>query len=62
LVHLPSYSPDFNPIEECFSKIKECLRSAKARTLHKLYNAMKKAIDQVSLDDIFGWFAHCGYS
>ena len=62
LVHLPSYSPDFNPIEECFSKIKECLRSAKARTIHKLYNAMKKAIDQVSLDDIFGWFAHCDYS
>jgi len=62
LVHLPSYSPDFNPIEECFSKIKEYLRSAKARTIHKLYNAMKIAIDKDSHDDIFGWSAHCGYS
>ena len=62
LLHLPTYSPDFNPIEECFSKIKECLRSSKARTIRKLYNAMKKAIDKVSIDDIYGWFTHCGYS
>jgi transposase len=62
LVHLPAYSPDFNPIEECFSKIKEYLRSSKARTIRKLYNAMKKVIEQVSVDDIYGWFAHCGYS
>jgi len=62
LIHLPPYSPDFNPIEECFSKIKGIIRSAKARTERKLRNAFKKAIEQVSIDDICGWFAHCGYS
>jgi transposase len=62
LIHLPAYSPDFNPIEESFSKIKGLIRSSKARTVRKLQNALKKAIEQVSLDDICGWFAHCGYS
>lgn len=62
LIHLPAYSPDFNPIEECFSKIKEFLRSAKARTVRKLRNALKKALERISIDDIFGWFAHCGYT
>ena len=62
LIHLPVYSPDFNPIEECFSKIKEILRSSKARSVRKLRNALKKAIEKISADDICGWFAHCGYS
>jgi transposase len=57
--HLPAYSPDFNPIEECISKIKTTLRSLKART--KLNNALAKAIKMISVDDICGWFAHCGY-
>jgi transposase len=59
--HLPAYSPDFNPIEECISKIKAILRSLKARTKRKLNNALAKAIKMVSIDDICGWFAHCGY-
>lgn len=59
--HLPAYSPDFNPIEECISKIKSILRSLKARTKRKLNNALAKAIKMVSTDDICGWFAHCGY-
>lgn len=59
--HLPAYSPDFNPIEECISKIKAILRSLKARTKRKLGNALAKAAQMVSLDDICGWFAHCGY-
>lgn len=59
--HLPAYSPDFNPIEECISKIKTTLRSLKARTKRKLNNALVKAIQRISVDDICGWFAHCGY-
>jgi transposase len=59
--HLPAYSPDFNPIEECISKIKAILRSLKARTKRKLDNALAKAMKMVTVDDICGWFAHCGY-
>lgn len=61
VLHLPAYSPDFNPIEECFSKIKNYLRSTKARTKRKLYLALAKAIEQVTDADILGWFKHCGY-
>lgn len=60
-LHIPAYSPDFNPIEECFSKIKEYLRSAKARTKRKLYLALAKAMEKVTAADILGWFKHCGY-
>lgn len=60
-LHIPAYSPDFNPIEECISKIKEYLRSIKARTKRKLYNALAKAIEKVTAADILGWFKHCGY-
>ena len=62
LLHVPTYLPDSDPIEECLSKIKEWLRSSKARTIPKYYNAMKKAIDKVSTDDFYEWFAHCGNS
>ena len=61
VLYLPAYSPDFNPIEECISKIKETLRSLKARTQRKLYHALKKAMASVTGDDIRGWFEHCGY-
>jgi transposase len=61
VVHIPAYSPDFNPIEECISKIKEILRSLKARTKRKLLNALAKAIEKVTASDILGWFKHCGY-
>jgi len=60
--HLPAYSPDFNPIEECISKIKQILRALKARTTRKLYNALAKAMMKITIDDICGWFAHCGYT
>jgi transposase len=62
VLHIPAYSPDLNPIEECISKIKGFLRSAKARTKRKLLNALAKAIEKVTIDDICGWFAHCGYT
>ncbi len=58
---IPAYAPDFNPIEHCIAKIKETLRSLKARTKRKLYNALAKAIEKVTTDDILGWFEHCGY-
>jgi transposase len=57
----PAYSPDYDPIEECISKIKACLRQAKAETLPALQRALKHAIEQVTLKDIRGWFHHCGF-
>lgn len=59
---LPAYSPDLNPIEQCISKLKEALRSAKARTVRRLHNALARAIRQVTKADIRGWFTHCGYT
>lgn len=60
--YLPAYSPDFAPIEEGISKLKAILRRLKARTQRKLGNALKYAIEQVTPDDIRGWFRHCGYT
>jgi transposase len=61
LEFLPPYSPDFNPIELCWSKVKVALRTAKARTLEALLEAVAKALRSISLTDIQNWFAHCGY-
>jgi hypothetical protein len=58
---LPSYSPDFNPIEEAFSKVKGLLRKAKARTLEALFEATAQALHAVSAEDARGYFEHCGY-
>lgn len=60
--HLPAYSPDFNPIELCISKLKAILRGIKADTQRKLQNALARAMEQVTLEDIRGWFSHCGYT
>ena len=60
--YLPPYSPDFNPIEERWSKIKQVLRSLAARTFEGLIEAIKNASKQVSLQDLIGWFTHCGYT
>jgi transposase len=59
--YLPAYSPDLNPIEEMFSKIKEFLRSAAARTVDALIGAIGDALRSVTPGDILGWFKHCGY-
>ena len=59
---LPSYSPDFNPIEEAFSKVKNLLRRASARTLEALFEATGEAIRAVSREDARGYFEHCGYT
>ena len=61
VIWLPPYSPDFSPIEQCRSKIKTCLRAAKARTREELGRALARAIGQVTRADICGWFKHCGY-
>ncbi len=58
---LPSYSPDMNPIEEAFSKVKTLLRKTKARTLQALFEATADAIGAVSAGDARGYFEHCGY-
>ena len=61
LVFLPSYSPDLNPIEEAFSKIKHLVRKVGARTREALVEAMARALAAVTTEDVAGWFAHCGY-
>ncbi len=61
LVFLPPYSPDFNPIEEAFAKIKGLLRKAEARTGEALIEAMGQALSAVTVADSWGFFAHCGY-
>ena len=58
---LPSYSPDYNPIEQSFSKVKNILRKAKARTLEALFEATHHALSAVTYDDARGYFKHCGY-
>ncbi len=60
-MYLPPYSPDFNPIEEAFVKIKGLLRKAEARTRHALVEAMGAAISAVTATDARGFFGHCGY-
>lgn len=62
LLFLPPYSPDMNPIERCWSKIKTFLRAAKARTRETLEAAIKQALATVTDSDARAWFAHCGYA
>ena len=61
VVFLPSYSPDLNPIELCWSKIKARLRTLKPRTPATLLDALVDAFATVTVHDIHGWFEHCGY-
>uniref|UniRef100_UPI001F0D69B1 IS630 family transposase n=1 Tax=Paludisphaera soli TaxID=2712865 RepID=UPI001F0D69B1 len=58
---LPAYSPDLNPIERMFSKLKAWLRSAKARTIDGLIEAMGDALRAIRPADVLGWFRHSGY-
>jgi transposase len=57
---LPPYSPDYTPIEEMFSKVKQALRRAEARVKDELYDVLGESLRQVSLEDILGWFRHAG--
>ena len=62
MLFLPPYSPDLNPIEEAFSKVKGLLRQAGARTREALIEAIGRALDTVTTKDSRGFFEHCGYS
>lgn len=59
---LPAYSPDFNPIEMMWSKVKSRLRSAEARTHPELLEAIRLALASITPDDAINWFAFCGYN
>jgi len=61
LLFLPPYSPDLNPSEHGWSKVKALLRSLKPRTLPDLLEALEEAFASITLHDILGWFRHCGY-
>jgi transposase len=61
LLFLPSYSPDLNPIEEAFSKIKALVRKEGARVREALVEAIGRALAAVTIEDAASWFAHAGY-
>ena len=61
LLFLPPYSPDFNPIELAFSKLKTWLRTAAARTRNALEEAIAQALTWISEENAQNWFDHCGY-
>jgi transposase len=61
LEFLPPYSPDWNPIELCWAKVKGVLRTHKARTFDELLVALDRAFAAITGSDIQAWFAHCGY-
>jgi transposase len=62
LLYLPPYSPDYSPMESCWSKLKASLRKAKARTRTALDEALTQAIDHITESDAKGWFQLCGYT
>lgn len=62
LAYLPPYSPDLNPIEMIFSKVKQLLRSLNARTCQALWQAMQSVLDQITAPDAANCFRHCGYT
>lgn len=61
LAYLPGYSPNFNPIENAWSKLKSLLRKAKARTVRKLRRALRWALLEITSDDAHGWISNCGF-
>ena len=61
LLYLPPYSPDLNPIEQAWSKVKQILRSLKARSSEALERAVAEALNAITAENAIAWFAHCGY-
>ncbi len=61
VIYLSPYSPDFNPIENCWSKLKQYLRSVTARSRDALEEALVTAVDLITLKDLINWFTHCCY-
>ncbi len=62
VLFLPAYSPDLNPIEPMWSKVKNTLRSLEARTRESLQEAIGQALATITPQDTLNWFAHCGYN
>jgi transposase len=61
VIFLPAYSPDFNPIEEAFSKMKAILKKMALRVREALIEAIGRALEAIASQDVWGWFSHCGY-
>jgi transposase len=62
VLYLPPYSPDYNPIEKLWSKLKEFVRRCCTNTRELFDQAVARAMDSISSSDLAGWFRHCGYS
>lgn len=62
LIYLPPYSPEFNPIEESWSKLKAWLRKLRARTVEALFSAIESGLDRITPADVLGWTRHSGYA
>jgi transposase len=62
LLDLPPYSPDLNPIEKAWFKLKQFLRTAKARSAEALEEAIAEAFKTITQDNAIAWFRHCGYA
>jgi transposase len=62
LLYLPRYSPEFNPIEQAWAKMKERLKARAARTLETLEAELKPALDTITAKDARGWIRHAGYA
>ena len=61
LLYLPPYSPDFNPIEKAWSKIKQHLRASKSRTVDALQEIIPQALQTITGQNASAWFSHSGY-
>ena len=62
LLYLPPYSPDLNPIEKAWFKLKQFLRGIKARTAEALEQAVAEALKTITAENAIAWFRHCGYA
>lgn len=62
VIYLPPYSPDLNPIEMVFSKLKQLIRASKPRAFHEIVDATAQAIPRITTNDIEACFNHCGYT
>ena len=61
VLYLPPYSPDLNPIEMAFAKLKQLMRSAGHRTMNALWQDVQRMLDRITTSDAAGFFRHCGY-
>ena len=62
MIYLPPYSPDLNPIENIFSKLKQWVRSLRPRSWKEIIEAVHEALLEVTFDDLYNAFTHCGYA